>query len=158
MSAPAETTFRATLEVAVPVEQAFQVFTARMGTWWPSDHHTGQAPLADVVVEPRAGGRWFEVGTDGSECTWGRVLAWGPPDHVALAWHLDPQFRYDPDEARSSRIDVHFRPAGPRVTAVELVHSGLERHGGGWQLLRDAIASPEGWPAMVASYGRLAVA
>jgi uncharacterized protein YndB with AHSA1/START domain len=159
MDAPAaETTFRATLRVAVPVEQAFQVFTEQMGSWWPADHHIGQAPLAQVVVEPRAGGRWFEVGADGAECPWGRVLAWGPPDHVALAWHLDPRFEYDPDESRASRVDVHFRPVGPAMTAVELVHSGLERHGAGWQLLRDAIASPEGWPAVVASYGRLAEA
>ena len=32
-----------------------------------------------VVVEPRIGGRVFEMMSDGTEGTWATILAWDPP-------------------------------------------------------------------------------
>jgi hypothetical protein len=61
--------------VAMPIEKAFAFFTESFGAWWPADYHIGQADMADAILEPREGGRWYERGTDGSECDWGRVLA-----------------------------------------------------------------------------------
>ena len=54
------------------------MFTERFGTWWPAEHHIGAADLADAIIEPRVGGRYYERGVDGSECDWGRVLAYDP--------------------------------------------------------------------------------
>ena len=58
--------------VDAPVERAFAVFTEEMAGWWPPEHHIIEAPLADMVLEPRAGGRIYDVGTEGSECQWAR--------------------------------------------------------------------------------------
>jgi hypothetical protein len=65
--------------VSVPLAQAraFELFTTRMTEFWPKEHSIGESELAEVVLEPRSGGRWFERGVDGSECQWGRVAA--PP-------------------------------------------------------------------------------
>jgi uncharacterized protein YndB with AHSA1/START domain len=103
-----DTTFRTSITVEAPIERAFTVFTERFDAWWPRSHHIGTADMAEAMLEPRVGGRWHERGVDGSECEWGRVLAWDPPRHVAMSWHLNGAFRYDPDPDKASRVDVRF--------------------------------------------------
>ncbi|MGI8809855.1 MAG: hypothetical protein ACR2KK_18840 [Acidimicrobiales bacterium] len=34
---------------------------------------------------------------------------------------------------------------GPDRTRVELEHRILDRHGDGWEQMRDAVGSPDGW-------------
>jgi uncharacterized protein YndB with AHSA1/START domain len=143
---PSETAVRFSVTVNVDIETAFRVFTEQMTSWWPPEHHINDAPMLAAILEPRAGGRWYELGTDGSECEWGVVLAYDPPHHVAVSWHLDGDFeRFEPDMRRSSRVDVRFRSQDDGTTEVLLEHSGLDHHGPSWRRLRDAISSPDGW-------------
>ncbi|MGN6695449.1 MAG: SRPBCC family protein [Aquihabitans sp.] len=138
----------AEVTVAVSVERAFHAFTTGFGAWWPREHHIGEAEMADGVIEPKVGGRWFERAADGTECDWGRVLAWDPPRHVGLSWHLNGEFEHVPDPDRSSRVDVRFTPVDGG-TRVVLTHSGMDRHGPGWEGLSTGVASPNGWPGIV---------
>ncbi|HEY0531892.1 MAG TPA: ATPase, partial [Actinoplanes sp.] len=62
---------RREIVVDVPPERAFELFTAEMTSWWPSDHHIGSAPIAEVLIEPRAGGRWYTKHKDGTETSTG---------------------------------------------------------------------------------------
>jgi uncharacterized protein YndB with AHSA1/START domain len=78
---------RKTIVVNADIQRAFEVFTQNMGQWWPKDHHIGGSPIVAVVVEPRNGGRWYEKDEDGSECDWGTVLRWDPPNAVTFSWH-----------------------------------------------------------------------
>ena len=114
-----------TITVAAPQQRAFDVFTTGMSEWWMRDsHHIGETAPEAVVIEPQAGGRWFERAPDGAECDWGRVLEWEPPARVLLAWHLDADWRYDPDPAKATELEVQFvaeartRPASHSSTAV----------------------------------------
>ena len=141
-----KTAVRFSISVDADIERAFKVFTEQMTTWWPPEHHINPAHMAAAILEPRVGGRWYELGTDGSQCEWGVVLAWEPPHHVAVSWHLDGDFRYDPVVDRSSRVDVWFELQEDGTTRVELEHSGLDRHGPTWRRLRDGISSSDGWP------------
>jgi uncharacterized protein YndB with AHSA1/START domain len=150
VAADPETSVTASVVVRAPIEHVFRVFTADMTAWWPASHHIGAAPMIATVVEPRIGGRWYELGDDGSDCQWGVVLAWDPPHHVALSWHLDGDFRYDADAQRSSRVDVRFRPLADGSTEVELEHTGLDRHGPTWQRLRAQV--PEGWAFIIGRF------
>jgi uncharacterized protein YndB with AHSA1/START domain len=143
-SPTAGTSVRFEITVQAPVERAFRIFTEGIDSWWPRDHHIGDAAMAAVMIEPRTGGRWYELGVDGSECDWGTVLVWDPPSHVALSWHLDGDFRYDPQQSRASVVDVRFAAADARTTVVTLEHAGLDRHGSSWLRLRDGIS--RGWP------------
>ena len=74
-----------TITVAASQERAFKVFTEQLGTWWPKEYHIGQADMADFVLERKVGGRWYELGVDGTECVTGRVLAYEPPERLMLA-------------------------------------------------------------------------
>jgi uncharacterized protein YndB with AHSA1/START domain len=148
-----DTTVTKSIVVHAPIERAFRVFTEDFDSWWPRSHHIGTAEMAKAIIEPRVDGRWHEEGVDGSECEWGRVLAWDPPNHVAMSWHLNGAFRYDPDPAKASRVDVYFTAEGDGATRVELTHSELDRHGDGWTALRDGVSGDGGWPELLKLYG-----
>jgi uncharacterized protein YndB with AHSA1/START domain len=136
---------------AVP-QRAFDVFTRSMGIWWPRSHHIGDSELADVVIEPQAGGRWYERNTDGSECDWGRVLASEPPHRLLLAWHLGPDWQFHPDPATASEVEVTFTPVDAGRTRVELTHRAIERHGAGADRLQQSVDDVNGWAAILDDY------
>jgi uncharacterized protein YndB with AHSA1/START domain len=146
--------------VTVPTSQqrAFEVFTAQLGTWWPKEFSIGEAPMADFVVEPKVGGRWYELGEDGKECDTGRVLAFDPPDRLTLAWHLNERFQFDPDPAHASEVEVRFIAEDPTRTRVELEHRGFERQGDGGDAVHGIVDSPQGWSYCLELFAKQAIA
>lgn len=158
MSSPisTETSVRKTVTVNAPIERAFDVFTSGFDSWWPRSHHIAKVDMAEAILEPRAGGRWYERGADGSECDWGTVLEYDRPNHVALSWRLNGDFAYDPDPEHQSRVDVRFTPESATVTHVELVHSQLDRHGETWRALRDGVSSDGGWAGLLETFAHVA--
>jgi uncharacterized protein YndB with AHSA1/START domain len=140
-----ETAVQTSIEVDAPIERAFSVFTDGIATWWPADHHIIEAELADMVFEPRVGGDVYDVGVDGSECHWGRILAYEPPTRVVFSWDISLQWQIEPDPARTSEVEVRFTADGVNRTQVVLEHRHLDRHGDGWEQMRDAIGSDNGW-------------
>jgi uncharacterized protein YndB with AHSA1/START domain len=147
---------RRTITVAVSQQRAFEVFTAQFGAWWPKEYSISAAGMADFVLEPKVGGRWYEVGADGQECDTGSVTAFEPPDRLTLAWHLDEQFTYDPDPARASQVEVRFIAEDPTHTRVELEHRGFERHGAGAKGVHDAV--DQGWSYCLELFAKHAAA
>jgi len=141
----ADTAVRTSIVVDAPQQLAFDVFTQDMGGWWPPDHHILEGELAEMVFELRAGGRIYDVGVDGSECQWARVLAFEPPGRVVISWDITTEWKLETDLARTSEVEVRFGAEGPGRTRVELEHRHLDRHGEGWQNMRGAVGSPGGW-------------
>jgi uncharacterized protein YndB with AHSA1/START domain len=140
---------RKSILVAAAPERAFEVFTDGIGRWWPKTHSISEAELDRPVLEPRAGGRWYERGVDGSECEVGKVLAWDPPGRLLLAWQLDPDWKFDPDLV--TEVEVTFTPEGDG-TRVELEHRNLERIGDRAEEMREKIGSPGGWSRLLELY------
>ena len=68
-----------------------------------------------------------------------------PPSRILISWDISLQWQLEADPDRTSEIEVQFIAEGPDRTRVELEHRGLERHGEGWQQMRDAVSSPNGW-------------
>lgn len=146
---------RVEVTVAVPREHAFTVFTERFDAWWPRAHYTGSGELAEAVIEPRAGGRWYTRSTDGSEGEWGSVLAWAPPERVVLAWQLDADFRYDP--AMMTEVEVTFTALDPHRTRVVLEHRLLENYGDRAAEVRGSVGNEDGgWGGLLRSYAGVA--
>jgi hypothetical protein len=136
--------------VRADVERSFAAFTGRMGRWWPRSHSINSTPLADVIVEPRVGGRWYERGADGAECEWGKVLVWDPPGRLILAWQLDANWKYDP--ALVMEVEISFIALQGGSTRVELEHRNLERYGDKAAAVRDALGSERGWLGILKSF------
>jgi uncharacterized protein YndB with AHSA1/START domain len=141
----ASTAVRSSIVVGAPIERAFSVFTDAIGSWWPPEHHILQSELAEMVFEPRQGGYVYDRGVDGSECRWARVLAYDPPSRVVVSWNVSPQWQLESNPERASELEIRFVAEGPSRTRVELEHRNLDRHGEGWQQMRDAVGSPDGW-------------
>ena len=135
---------RKAVSVAQPPDRAFALFTGRMGDWWPKGMTVGAAPAVEIVIEPRAGGRWFERSEDKVETQWGKVLEWEPPRRVLLAWQLDATFTYDPNF--ETEIEMIFA-AEAGGTRVELEHRHLERFGDSAERLAQSMGG--GWAAIV---------
>ena len=135
--------------VNVTPERAFKVFTTGMHTWWLKSHSIGKSPLAEIVVEPKAGGLWAEVGEDGSRCQWGRVLIWEPPSRLVLVWAINSNWQYDPD--LHTEVEVTFAPEGS-ATRVALEHRNLAAFGEHAADIAATFASPGGWPGLLAAY------
>jgi DNA-binding transcriptional ArsR family regulator/uncharacterized protein YndB with AHSA1/START domain len=140
-----ETSVRTSITVETPVERAFTVFTEGIGTWWNPEHHILEGELAEMVFEPRVGGHIYDRGTDGSECRWARVLVYEPPTRLVFSWDINTRWQIETDHEKTSEVEVRFTPEGPDRTYVELEHRKLDRHGEGWEAMRDAVGSPNGW-------------
>jgi len=133
-------------EITVEASQAraFDVFTREHGAWWPlATHHIGSAAAETAIIEPHAGGRWFERAADGSECDWGRGLVWDPPGRLVLAWEISADWKHD--ESIDTEVEVRFVSLGPARTRVELEHRRLDRYGAAAEQMRGIFDSENGW-------------
>lgn len=140
-----ETSVRTSITVEAPIERAFEVFTTGMPTWWPPEHHLLEGELAEMVFEPYEGGQIIDRAVDGRECRWARVLVYDPPHEVVFSWDISTRWQIETDLAKTSEVAVRFTAQGPDRTYVELEHRHLDRHGEGWEQMRDAVGSPNGW-------------
>jgi uncharacterized protein YndB with AHSA1/START domain len=139
--------------VNATAERAFRVFTDGFGTWWPKAHTISPVPVERAIIEPRAGGRCYDRGTDGSECDWGQVLVWEPPVRLVLAWQVDGTWSYEPEVENSSRVTITFTPLGDQ-TQVTLVHDEFERHLTGGQDLAGGVR--DGWGGALRAFAAAA--
>jgi uncharacterized protein YndB with AHSA1/START domain len=154
----ANTSVTTSIVVDAPVERCFSVFTDGIDTWWPREHTIGEAALAEMVLEPRVGGRAYGRDVNGGESDWGRVLAYEPPHRVVVSWDITLEWKHELDPDKASEFEVRFTPERPNRTRVELEHRHLERHGEGWERMRDAVGSPGGWGAGLHAFADAATA
>ena len=151
-----EAVVRRSITVPVPVDEAFTVFTQRLGDVKPPEHNLLAAPIASTVLQPWVGGHIIDRAVDGSECRWARILAYDPPDRLVFIWDISPQWRVESDPDLASEVEIRFIADSPQSTRVELEHRHLDRHGPGWQAVRDGVDGDEGWPLYLARFADLA--
>ena len=137
---------RKSIRVNTSQAHAFEVFTSRLDRWWPRKASIGSSPLKSNVFEPRLGGRWYQLGEDGSRADVGKVLLWEPPDRFVMSWDINSNWK--PDTSISSEVEVRFVADGPNATRVELEHRKFEQMGAepGEKMRKDVDG---GWPGML---------
>jgi uncharacterized protein YndB with AHSA1/START domain len=143
---------RTEVVVEAPQDRAFRVFTERFDKIKPREHNMLAVDIEESVFEPRAGGRVYDRGVDGSECQWGRVLAYDPPERIVFTWDISPQWQIESDLEKASEVEIRFIAEAPERTRVELEHRHLDRHGEGWAGLREGVANEQGWPLYLGRY------
>jgi uncharacterized protein YndB with AHSA1/START domain len=146
---------RKRIVVGASIERAFSVFTDRFGDFKPREHNLLASPITRTIFEARVGGHIYDVAEDGTECHWARVLVYEPPDRVVFSWDIGPDWQLVADEANASEVEVLFIAESARQTRVELEHRNLDRHGPGWEALRQGIAEDQGWPLYLDRYAEL---
>ena len=146
---------RRSIVVEAPIERAFSVFTGRFGDFKPKEHNLLGAPIVETRFEPHVGGHIYDRAEDGSECRWARVLAYEPPNRVVFSWDISPSWQLEADEANASEVEVRFIAETPGTTRVELEHRNLDRHGPGWEGVRDGVADDAGWPLYLSRYAEV---
>jgi uncharacterized protein YndB with AHSA1/START domain len=149
---------RTSVVVEAPIERAFSVFTEDFGSFKPPEHNLLEVEIAETVFEPREGGHVYDRGVDGSECRWARVLAYEPPNRVVISWDISPRWQIETDLEKTSEVEVRFVAEAPERTRVQLEHRNLERHGEGWEAVRDGVAGEEGWPLYLRRFAALPMA
>ena len=148
-----ETSVRSSIVVEAPIERAFSVFTDGFGTFKPREHNLLDVDITETVFESHVGGNIYDRGVDGSECRWARVLAYEPPDRVVFSWDISPQWQLETNLERTSEVEIRFVAESDERTRVELEHRNIERHGEGWESVREGVGS--GWPTYLGRYAEL---
>jgi uncharacterized protein YndB with AHSA1/START domain len=141
-----QTSIQTDVVVEAPVERAFKVFTEQFDSIKPREHNMLDVDIAESVFEPHAGGRVYDRGVDGSECQWGRVLTYEPPERIVFTWDISPHWQLESDLSHASEVEVRFVAEASDRTRVELEHRHLDRHGEGWEGLREGVRTDQGWP------------
>ncbi len=134
------------IEVDVPVDHAFRVFTTEFDRVKPRDHNLRDVDIAETVFETHVGGAVYDRGVDGNVCRWARVLQFEPPTRFVISWDISPRWELETDPGRCSEVEVTFTALTPARTLVRLEHRHLDRHGIDWEAERDSIAGDQGWP------------
>jgi uncharacterized protein YndB with AHSA1/START domain len=147
---------RREIVVDVGLARAFELFTADMTSWWPSHHHIGSAPIQEVIVEPRSGGRWYTRHEDGTETSTGSVVAWEPPRRLVITWQIGADWKYHADIVTT--VEVRFEPAGEDRTRVLLEHRDLDGFGADAAAMRKTFEDPGAWTSTLAAYAAAAKA
>ncbi len=134
-----------------PVEEAFEVFTAQLGAWWPLPTHSALGESsAGVAFEA---GRLVERGVDGTELVWGEVLVWDPPHRLVMSWHPG---RAPGATGEASEVEVRFLDQGADGTRVELEHRGWEHFGDSALLKRRGYVGPGAWGTVLEHFADVA--
>lgn len=152
----ATTVIRHQIEIGVPIDRAFAIFHEQWDKIKPHEHNPHSSPVTESVFEPKAGGYLYDRFEDGTESRWSRVLEFEPPNRFVITWDINPQWQIEADHAKCSEVEVTFTALDGTRTLVELEHRNLDRHGDGWEGVRDGVDASDGWPLYLQRYAALA--
>src|SRR5215203_6486606 len=101
-----------TIDLACPVDHAFEIFTGQIDLWWPRGHRKDAD--AAMVFD---GKQIIERAADGREWTMGRVAEIDPPRFLALDW-------FPGSPAAPTSVEIRFAENASGTT-ITVTHRAL---------------------------------
>ena len=135
---------RMSFVVRCPPQHAFDTWTARATAWWPPEHTASHERGAEIVFEPRPGGRIFERTAAGNEIEWGVIVEWDPPRRLRYRWRIAT------GAENATDVEIAFAELPDATTRVDIEHGGWDRLGDFGQTWRDANVA--GWDGVLPAY------
>lgn len=125
---------RATVTVAVGIDEVFRIFTQEINLWWRRGprFRNARGPASDqgiICLEPRVDGRVFESYVlNGAETVveMGRVTEWRPPERLVFRWRASnfAQDEHTEVEVQFTSLETSIDTARRARTQVVVTHRG----------------------------------
>lgn len=122
---------------------AFRLWVERIDAWWPKAHSRSKDPRTTVVLEGRAGGRFFERASDGAEYELGSVVLYEPPSRLVYHWFLGSSAE------QPTVVIIRFTAVGAD-TRVDVEHRGPGEIGALWE--QRSVGFARSWVVVLESY------
>jgi hypothetical protein len=74
---------------------------------------------------------------------------------VVISWDISPSWQIETNLDNTSEVEVRFIAETADRTRVELEHRNLDRHGEGWEAVREGVHGDQGWPLYLERYADL---
>jgi uncharacterized protein YndB with AHSA1/START domain len=91
---------------------AFELFTRKIGEWWPPDRRHTQDPTSQIFLLKN--GRFYERARDGREIELGYVRSWEHPSRIVLDFFIAT----GPEKPTEVEITFVAQEGGTRVTVT----------------------------------------
>lgn len=127
---------RVSVQVAVPQDVAFRIFTEDIDRWWRRGlkYRVAGKRRGFLHLEPRAGGKVYErfAAGDGERVfQTGTVTAWEPPARLVFEWRSVTFV-----DGEATEVEVTFTPRRRAGAAGEEEHTVVTVTHRGWSKLR----------------------
>jgi hypothetical protein len=121
---------------------AFELFTQKIGEWWPPDRRHTQDPASEIFL--LQSGRFYERARDGHEVELGQVRSWERPHRILLDFFIATG-RKKPTEVEitfagqddGTRVTVTHRP---KAESEDLWSERAPRYAQSWDLVLTALS------------------
>ena len=121
---------------------AFELFTQKIGEWWPPDRRHTEDPASEIFLLPS--GRFYERASDGHEVELGHVRSWELPRRILLDFFIatGPERPTEVEitfaaEAGGTRVTVTHRP---KLSSEELWTARAPRYERSWEVVLAALS------------------
>ena len=125
---------------------AFELFTQRIGEWWPPDVRHTKDPASEIFLLQN--GRFFERARDGHEVELGAVRSWELPHRILLDFFIAT------GREKPTEVEIVFA-AGDGGTRVTVTHRPKPGREDLWTQFAPRYA--QSWDSVLAALSRHAV-
>lgn len=91
---------------------AFELFTQKIGEWWPADRRHTQDPTSEIFL--LESGRFYERARDGREVELGCVRSWDLPNRILLDFFIAT----GPEKPTEVEITFAAQEGGTQVSVM----------------------------------------